>query len=71
MDENSRLNYKKNKLAIKAICAELDIPCFVYDVLEHMAKSREEVGYARDRMHAGPVGHSILAERMLNDWSKK
>jgi len=71
MDENSRLNYKKNKLAIKAICAELDIPCFVYDVLDHMAKPREEVGYARDRMHAGPVGHSMLAERMLNDWSKK
>jgi len=53
------------------MCAELDIPCFVYDVLDHMAKPREEVGYARDRMHAGPVGHSLLAERMLNDWSKK
>lgn len=71
MEENSRLNYKKNKLAIKAMCADLDIPCFMYDAFEHMSMSREEVGYARDRMHAGPIGHHRLAERMLNDSTKK
>jgi hypothetical protein len=71
MDENSRLNQKKNKLAIRAICAEFGIPCYIYDTYEHMAWSREEIGYARDRMHAGPPGHSRLAKIMLDDFSKK
>ena len=71
MDENSRLNQKKNKLAIQAMCAEFDIPFFTYDAFDHMAMSREEIGYARDRMHGGPGGHTRLAERMLNDWYKK
>jgi hypothetical protein len=71
MDENSRLNQKKNKLAIQAMCAEVDTPFFVYDAFDHMAMSREEIGYARDCMHAGPGGHIRLAERMLNDLSKK
>jgi hypothetical protein len=71
MDENSRLNQKKNKLAIQAMCAEHSIPCFMYDAFDHMAMSREEIGYARDRMHGGPGGHQRLAERMLDDWSKK
>ena len=71
MDENSRLNQKKNKLAIRAMCAEHSIPCFMYDAFDHMASSREEIGYARDRMHGGPGGHQRLAERMLDDWSKK
>jgi hypothetical protein len=71
MDENSRLNQKKNKLAIQAMCAKHSIPCFMYDAFDHMAMSREEIGYARDRMHGGPGGHQRLAERMLDDWSKK
>ena len=71
MEENARLNQKKNKLAIRAMCAEHDIPFFVYDAFDHMAMSREEIGYARDRMHGGPGGHRRLAERMLNDYSKK
>jgi hypothetical protein len=71
MDENSRLNQKKNKLAIQAMCAEHSIPCFMYNAFDHMAMSREEIGYARDRMHGGPGGHQRLAERMLDDWSKK
>jgi hypothetical protein len=71
MDENSRLNHKKNKLAIQAMCAQAGIPCLIYDAFDYMAKSREDVGYARDKMHAGPDGHAFLAERMLNDWNKK
>lgn len=70
-DENSRLNHKKNKLAVKAICNELGIPCQIYDANDHMAWSREEVGYARDRMHAGPLGHQRLAKIIINDWRKK
>jgi hypothetical protein len=71
MEENARLNQKKNKLAIRAMCAEHDIPFFAYDAFDHMAKSREEIGYARDRMHGGTGGHRRLSERMLDDWSKK
>jgi hypothetical protein len=71
MEENARLNQKKNKLAIRAMCAEVNIPFFIYDAFDHMALPREEIGYARDRMHGGPGGHIRLAERMLNDYSKK
>lgn len=70
-EENYRLDYKKNKLAVKALCTDLGIPCFVYDSLTWMGKPREEIGYARDRMHGGPIGHAQIAERMLDDWSKK
>lgn len=71
VDENSRINTIKNQMAIKALCYDMHIPCFVYNVFDWMAKSREEVGYARDRMHAGPVAHKLLAEKILDDWSKK
>lgn len=71
MDENARLNQKKNKLAIWAMCTEFDIPCYIYDAFEHMAWSREDVGYARDRMHAGPAGHNRLAKIMLHDFTKE
>ena len=71
MDDNSRLNQKKNKLAIRFMCAEYNIPCYIYDTYEHMSWSREEIGYARDCMHAGPDGHAKLAKLMINDFSKK
>jgi hypothetical protein len=71
MDENCRLNNVKNKLAIQALCDKLGLPCFIYDVFDHMSKSREEVGYARDRGHAGPMAHYQLVERMLHDWHEK
>jgi hypothetical protein len=71
MDENSRLNNTKNKLAIRALCDKLNLPCLIYDAFSHMSKSREEVGYARDRMHAGPLAHTNLVERMFNDWHEK
>jgi hypothetical protein len=71
MDENCRLNQKKNKLAIWGMCREFDIPCHIYDAFDHMARSREEVGYARDRMHAGPEGHDRLTKIMLDDFAKK
>ena len=70
-DENSRLNHKKNKLAVTALCDGLNTPCQIYDANDHMAWSREEVGYARDRMHAGPKGHKRLAGIILDDWHKK
>jgi hypothetical protein len=65
--ENSRLNSLKNKLALQQLCAGLNVPCQIYDANIYMADSREKLEYARDYMHAGPRGHQILAERILND----
>ena len=67
----SDLNNAKNKLAVQAICNNLNIACLTYDAHEYFARSREEVEYARDHMHAGPRGHKMFAERILDDWRKK
>ena len=66
-EDNHWLNNRRNALAIKQICAELDVPCNTYEAIEHMSGSREELEYARDYMHAGPKGHRIFAERILNE----
>lgn len=70
-DENSRLNSKKNKLAVQALCDNLGVPCLTYDSTVFFAKSREEVGYARDYMHAGPEGHEFAKEKIIDDWRQK
>jgi len=66
--ENSRLNTLKNKLGVKMLCSQLSVPCLTYDAFKHFSKSREEVGYARDYMHAGPVGHQMLADDIIKDY---
>lgn len=66
--ENHRLNNLKNALAIKQLCAELNIPCGTFEAQVYMSGSREELEYARDYMHAGPKGHQILAEKMLSEY---
>lgn len=71
VDENSRLNSKKNKLAIQQLSNDLNMPCFAYDVFDFMANSREVVGWARDMMHAGPLAHRQLANKIIYDWSQK
>lgn len=70
-DRNQDLNNAKNKLAVQALCQNLEIPCLTYDAHEYFARSREEVEYARDYMHAGPRGHQMFAERIIDDWRKK
>ncbi len=70
-DRNAELNNIKNKLAVQALCNNLGIACLTYDAHEYFARSREEVEYARDHMHAGPRGHKMFAERILDDWRKK
>ena len=70
-DRNQDLNNAKNKLAVQALCSNLEIPCLTYDAHEYFARSREEVEYARDHMHAGPKGHQMFSERILDDWRKK
>jgi hypothetical protein len=70
-DRNADLNNARNRLAVEGLCARLSIPCLTYNAHDWFAKSREEVEYARDRMHAGPRGHEMFAERILDDWRKK
>jgi hypothetical protein len=70
-EENSRLNNLKNKLAVEMLCHKHSIKCLTYNAFDFFAKSREEVGYARDYMHAGPRGHVAAAEKILNDRPKK
>lgn len=69
-NENSKINRLKNQLALKQVCQEYDIPCMIYCCFDAFGRTREEVGYARDYMHAGPPGHKILANRILNDWNE-
>lgn len=68
-DENARINSAKNKLAIKGLCDNQQIPFIVYDSTQEMSKSREEIGYARDYMHAGPTGHRMLANKIIRDYN--
>jgi hypothetical protein len=71
VEENSRLNNLKNKLAVEMLCSRLRIPCLTYDVSDFFTKSREEIEYARDYMHAGPAAHVAAAEKILNDCTQK
>lgn len=68
-DRNADLNNARNRLAVEGLCAKLGIRCLTYNAHDWFAKSREEVEYARDRMHAGPRGHQLFAERILNDFA--
>ena len=70
-DRNADLNNARNRLAVEGLCARLGIRCLTYNAHNWFAKSREEVEYARDRMHAGPLGHELFAERILNDFATK
>ena len=68
--ENVRLNTVRNKLAFKALCDQVGIKSLFYDSYDWFAKSREEIGFARDYMHGGPPGHEKLAEQIVNDWNE-
>jgi len=64
-DENGRLNNEKNTLAIKQLSWTHGAKFVSLNADEEMCRSREEVGYARDYMHAGPIGHELVADKML------
>ena len=68
--ENHRINSIKNKLAVRQLCADLEIPCFILDAETCMGDTREKLGYARDLLHAGIPAHKQIAETIINDWSK-
>lgn len=66
-DDNGIINNEKNCLAIKQLSIDNDAKFVSLLADEEMCRSREEVGYARDYMHAGPRGHEIVAEKMLKE----
>jgi hypothetical protein len=68
-DRNADLNNARNRLAVEGLCARLGIRCLTYNAHDWFAKSREEVEYARDWMHAGPRGHQTFAERIIHDFA--
>ena len=69
-DKNAMINQRKNVLAVRQLCADLNIPCTIYNAEEHMWWSREEIGYARDYMHGGPKIHNILTEKFVHGYPK-
>jgi hypothetical protein len=69
-DENSRLNNKKNQLAVEAICRQLDIPFLCYGVDQDLINA-PTVDLARDALHTGPTAHKIFTEKIINDYTKK
>lgn len=69
-DENSRLNNKKNQLAVESICHQLGIPVLCYKApLEMCGPAQLDV--ARDLRHAGPDTHKKFTEKIINDYTKK
>jgi hypothetical protein len=69
-EENSRLNNKKNQLAVEAICHQLNIPILCYESYSEMRRSHQ-LDAARDLLHAGPDTHKKFTEKILNDYTKK
>jgi len=68
--ENAKINQRKNILAIRQLCADLDIPCTILNAEDHMWWSRKEIGYARDYMHGGPKIHTILTKKFVDGYPK-
>lgn len=67
--ENGAVSKRKNIRALRWLCHEFGIPCMVLDSAKYMSRSREEIGYARDRMHGGLIVHEELA-RLFEDGYK-
>lgn len=66
-NQNGKFNSLKNKLAVKELCNLYQIPCLTYSSSRYMAKTRQELGYARDYQHAGPPAHQMLVNDILAD----
>jgi hypothetical protein len=66
-DTNGNLNSEKNTLAIKQLTLNHGAKFVSLTADEEMGKSREEAGYARDYMHAGLVGHVLVANKMQKE----
>jgi len=59
-DENSQVNAKRNIMAIKHICQQINIPYYAM----YSGFDDEDLGTARDLMHYGPKSNRKFANRM-------
>jgi hypothetical protein len=66
--KNAEINQRKNILAVRQLCADLNIPCTVHYAEEHMCWNHQ-AGHARDYMHAGPQVHKILADKFVTAYT--
>jgi hypothetical protein len=69
-DENAMINQRKNILAVRQLCADLNIPCTILNAEDHMWWSQKEIGYARDYMHSGPKIHDMLTKKFIEAYVK-
>jgi hypothetical protein len=65
-EENHFINQEKNQLAIESIALSNNARYASLDADKEGSLCRDLVGYARDHMHAGPIGQKQIANRMLN-----
>lgn len=66
-EQNSQINRRKNQAALRGLCAQYQVPCQIYNCDEWMNLTREEIGYARDRLHGGPLAHQRFAHKVIED----
>jgi len=64
-EENQYINQDKNMLAIESIARTSNAKYAGLQADYEAACSRDIVGYARDYMHTGPVGHTMIADKLL------
>lgn len=69
-EENLQRHQRKNHAAIAGLARSNNVSFLGYTAHDWMARSREELGYARDRYHAGRPGHEKLVEQIIDDWRK-
>ena len=65
-EENQYINQEKNVLAIESIAHATGAKYASVKADHEAACSRDIVGYARDYMHTGPIGHDMIADKLLN-----
>lgn len=64
-DENSRINHRRNILAMKQLCAQLNTPFYSWECSDTNAfLPADKSDLARDLLHQGPATQQRLAEIM-------
>ena len=69
-EENHTINKEKNIFAVQQISTNVGAKFCVVDTNTTMTRSREEIGYARDHMHGGPIIHLEIADNMLAQYEQ-
>lgn len=69
--ENAELNRERNQRSVQHLCAELAIPCVTQKVEKIMNLATEIVQFARDHMHGGPNGQTLIAQNFLEEYHER